>query len=103
MSRVRELLRRIDIRLGLGLAAAIGLLLVVMMSVFFWIATHETAELLQEQLRSELSEAVAQLKRGEDPLATPSAEKDGVVLRRTDASGRVLSQQDDWPREGQAW
>jgi two-component system heavy metal sensor histidine kinase CusS len=98
------LLRRIDIRLGLGLAAAIGLLLVVMMSVFFLIATHETAELLQEVVRDELSAAATQIEKGAGRLPRHAGDHPSEVsLRVTDASGRETAVQGEWPRAGRAW
>jgi signal transduction histidine kinase len=100
----RRLLRRIDVRLGLALLAAIGALLVLLMSTFFLIATHETAEILDELLRGELAAAAAHPGDG-TPLGPRPGSKHhaAVAIRRIDADGRSTLLQGSWPTTGRAF
>lgn len=90
-----SLFRRVEVRLGLGLATAIGLLLVVLVSFFFLLATHETAELLEEGLAHDLESALARDARG-----APPETDEAVAVRRIDPGGGIRLLQGQWPESG---
>jgi two-component system heavy metal sensor histidine kinase CusS len=89
------ILRRVEVRLGLGLAAAIGLLLLGLASVFFLLATHETTELLEESLERELASAAAQ-----EPGVVPVDPEAPIAVRRVETTGEVHLLQGRWPAAG---
>ncbi len=95
-------LRRAEVRLGLGLAGAISLLMAALLGVLFLISSHEAAEVLEEQLERELHTA-AQLLGQEAALEAFSASHPGVSVRWTDAAGggRVLFGR--WPRDARVY
>jgi signal transduction histidine kinase len=90
-----SVLRRVDVRLALGLAASIGLLLLGLVSLLFVVATHETAELLEEGLAEDL-ESIS-TRDLESAATDPEAL---VAVRRFDASGEIELLQGRWPRSG---
>ena len=94
-----RLLRRVDVRLGLGLAATMGLLLVGLMTFFFLFSTHENAEVLAKTLNPDLKAIADEIQAGQSGEAAASAaRRRGVVaVRRITASGNTLSLGGDWP------
>src|SRR5262245_24630011 len=94
-----RLLRRVDVRLALGLAATMGLLLVGLMTFFFLFSTHESGEMLAESLDPDLKAIAAEIRAGQSGEAAASAAlRRGVVaVRRITASGSTLSLGGDWP------
>ncbi|HEY8152972.1 MAG TPA: ATP-binding protein [Myxococcota bacterium] len=96
------LLRRVDVRVGVGLAAIIGLLLVGLMALFFLIATHETAELVAESIAPELKAVAEEIWTGATgEAAARQAKRRGVqAVRRVTAQGDVSILAGSWPLVG---
>src|SRR5262245_47189883 len=94
-----RLLRRVDVRLALGLAATMGLLLVGLMIFFFLFSTHESAEVLAESLDPDLKAIAAEIGAGQSGEAAASAalSRRAVAARRITGSGSALSLGGDWP------
>jgi signal transduction histidine kinase len=99
------LLRRVDVRLGLVLAAIIGVLLVDMMAVFFLIATHETSEILAESIVPELKAVAEEIREGgSGEAASREARRRGVkAIRRVTAQGVNVLLSGPWPTEGRPY
>ena len=96
------LLRRVDVKLGVGLAATIGLLLVSQMGLFFLISTHETAELLAESIAPELKAVAEEIRKGTTgETASLQAQRHGVnAIRRVTAQGEAVLLTGSWPTAG---
>lgn len=96
-------LRRVDVSLGLGLVGAIGGLLVVLMSVFFLVSTHDTVEILESVLQHELDAAGASVAAGDAvPESAPSA-PGAIAIRRVDMAGGAELLRGAWPTSGRAF
>jgi signal transduction histidine kinase len=95
-------LRRVDVRLGAGLALTMGALLVALMSVFFLIATHETAELMQESVLPDLRAIADEIAAGgSGAAAARAAEPRGLeAARRVSPDGRNVEIAGRWPAAG---
>ena len=61
------LVLRADVRLRLALAASISGLMLALLGVLFFVASHEAAEVTQEGLRGELRTVASRLAAGHDP------------------------------------
>ena len=96
-------MRRVDVRLALGLAATMGLLLVGLMTFFFLFSTHENAEVLADSLGHDLKAIAAEIRAGQSGEAAASAarRRNVVAVRRITASGSTLSLGGDWPASGE--
>jgi signal transduction histidine kinase len=96
------LLRRVDVRVGIGLASIIGLLLVGLMALFFLIATHETAELLAESIDPELKAVAEEIGAGATgEAAARQARRRGVkAIRHVTAQGDDVILAGPWPIYG---
>ncbi len=99
---VIALLRRVDVRLGVGLAVIIGILLVDMMAVFFLISTHETSELLAGSIAPELKAVAEEIREGmTGEAASREARRRGVkAVRRVTAQGEGVLLTGPWPTTG---
>lgn len=98
-------LRRVDVKLGVGLAAIIGFLLVDIMAVFFLISTHETSELLAESITPELKAVAAEIREGmTGEAAAREARGRGVgAVRRVTAQGESVLLTGPWPTDGRLY
>src|SRR5262245_60375006 len=96
---LRQLLRRVDVRLALGLAATMGLLLIGLMTFFYLYSTHESAEVLAESLDTDLEAIAAEIQAGQsgEEAASAARSRGAVAARRITASGSALSLGGDWP------
>jgi two-component system heavy metal sensor histidine kinase CusS len=102
---VNRLLRRMDVRLTAVLAVTMGLLLVGLMTVFFLVSTHETAELLAESLAPDLKAVAAEIGAGATgEAAAREAERRGAMaVRRVRAQGGAVLLSGSWPETGRSY
>jgi len=95
MTEVPSRLRRVEVRIGLALAASISLLVLALLAILFLVSTHEAAEVWNEMLRAELREAREDLTVHLDP-ASRDRRVGGVAFRLVSPSGETTSY-GDWP------
>lgn len=92
--------RRLDVKMGIAVGAAIILLLVATVTVFFFVATHEAIEVIDEELGNDLRRIAAEFERagdGEQPLQSL---REGRALRIVDAAGGTQGVAGPWPTTG---
>jgi signal transduction histidine kinase len=100
MRDARAFFRRVDVQMGLAVGAAIALLLVATVTIFFFVATHEAVEAIDRELGDDLRRTAAEFERagdGEQPLRSVS---EGSALRVVDATGATQVAAGPWPTTG---
>ena len=100
MRDARTVLRRVDVRMGLAVGAAISLLLIATVTVLFFVATHEAAEAIDDELGSELRRVAAEFERAGDGEQLPQSLTEGRALRIVDATGATQGAAGSWPATG---
>lgn len=103
MRDARAYLRRIDVQLGLFLGGAITLLLLAVVSVVFFAATHDAIEVLDRDLRADLHRIAAEVARRGDSLPLELPAEQGTVYRLVEANGAVHDISGRWPTSGRLW
>jgi signal transduction histidine kinase len=91
--------RRSEVRLGVALAASMSALLLGLLGLLFFVASHEAAEVAHEALHDELRDVAARLASGHQPSRfrrSPS----GASLRLVEAQGGAVALYGEWPSEG---
>lgn len=103
MRDARAFLRRVDVQLGLFLGGAITLLLVAVVAVVFFAATHDAIEVLDRELLADLQRiaAVVASRDGALPLEVPA--ESGTVYRVIEANGTEHALSGQWPSTGRLW
>ncbi len=92
--------RRVDVQMALAVGAAISLLLVATVTVFFFVATHEAIEVINEELGSDLRRIAAEFERAGDGEQPPQSLSEGRALRIVDAAGVTQFVAGPWPTTG---
>jgi len=100
MRDARAFLRRVDVQMGLAVGAAISLLLVATVTVFFFVATHEAVEVTVRELGDDLRRIAAELERTGDGEQPPQSVTEGRALRIVDATGATQVIAGPWPTTG---
>src|SRR5262252_5160805 len=95
MTSLWRRLRRVEVRIGLALAASISLLVLALLGILFLVSTHEAAEVWDEMLRGELREARDDMFLHLDP-SSRDRQLGGVAFRLVGADGEITSY-GDWP------
>jgi len=96
--------RRVDVRLGLGLIGAIGGLLVVLMSTYFFVFIHDTVEILEAVLQHELDAADPGIG-GRDVVVAeaPHHARGAIAIRRVGPDGTIELLRGEWPASGRTF
>ena len=66
MRDARAFFRRVDVQMGLVIAAAITLLLIGVVTTLFFVATHDAIEVLDRELGADLQRVAAELDSRDD-------------------------------------
>jgi len=90
----------VDVQMGLTVGAAIALLLVATVTVFFFVATHEAVEVIDEELGNDLRRIAAEFERAGDGEPSPQPLREGRALRIVDAAGGTQIVAGPWPATG---
>jgi signal transduction histidine kinase len=105
MRSVAELRRwwaRSDVHLALALCGAISALLLALLGVLFFVASHEAAEVIENALEHELADAAAELATPDRPDRFARSPHRSA-LRSVDAAGRSRVLYGSWPRRGRLY
>lgn len=100
MRDARAFFRRVDVQMGLAVGAAIVLLLVGTVTVFFFVAIHDAVEVIDRDLGNDLHRIAAEFERagdGEQPLQSVS---EGRAVRIVGATGAAQVVAGPWPTTG---
>ncbi len=100
MASARSFWRRLDVQLGLSVGAAIAFLIVALMAVLFFVASHEAVEMIDRTLQTELEHSAFELEHGEEGELEEEPISRGTAVRIIDASGSTQDVAGSWPAGG---
>lgn len=96
----RALWRRTDVQMNVAVGASITALLVAMLALLFAVASHESAEMLESVLDSEVHRIATALSQSEGSTTALESVDEGIAVRLVDPAGRVLAVRGQWPDTG---
>jgi signal transduction histidine kinase len=96
----RSFWRRLDVQLGLSVGAAIAFLLIALLAVLFFVASHEAIEMIDRTLQTDLKHSEFELDRGEGGDLEKEPISRGTAIRLVDASGAAVDIAGHWPTKG---
>ena len=97
MRDARPFWRRVDVQMGISVGIAIASLLVVLMGVLFFVASHEAAETVDEALTTDLRRAAFELQPGGADVLSEEPITEGTAIRLIDAGGDARTIIGAWP------
>lgn len=103
MRDARAFFRRVEVQMGLVIAAAIALLLIGVVTTLFFVATHDAIEVLDRELGADLHRVAAELDSRDDRQLRELQVAGGTVFRLVDASGATHEFSESWPSAGRLW
>ena len=102
VAELRRWLARSDVGLGLALSGAISALLLVLLGVLFFVASHEAAEVIEDALEHELAEAASELAAADGPDRFALSPHHSA-LRVVDEAGATHVLFGKWPSRGRLY